>query len=912
MSVRHLVPLALALAFAPLSGGKAFAEPGLSRPEPIGAYLNGAFPTRAPGAVTPGSGAWTQRDYFPDVSFVEPLRVVEHPTRNELVVLGKDALGHLITHEEGATDKRPFLDLRPIVHGNPESGEGGISDIVFHPRFGRGSAPESRYVYLSYWYSPDNSGGFSNDDGVDGYNRVSRFEVRDDRVDLATEEVLISQYDREYWHLGMDMEFGEDGFLYISVGDETPTTCCDRADSTQRLDGGLWSGVLRIDVDNDPDKSHPIRRQPRHPSADPTDNGPNWSRSFTQGYSIPNDNPFLSPDGSRLEEFYSLGLRHPWTMSIDAPTGEVWVGDVGRFKREELNLITKGANHQWPFREGTIAGPDNPPGTVLGRSTPPVWDYSHEVGVAVILGGVYRGERHPELVGKVLFSDFKEGHLWTATKRGGGHEVERIGQISAGWSNGVSAYLMDSKGQVLMVRTNGALRDGGQIDLLHRENGGAEASPAPRRLSDTGAFTDLLSRTPVEGCLSYEENVPFWSDGALKSRWLCLPNDGRHDSAAERIGFAEEGPWTFPVGTVLVKHFDMEAEEGVPSSAFPLETRFFVVGEEGYYGLSYRWNEAGTDAVLVGATGESRSFRQVALDGAAMTRQWDYPSRGECLECHTENAGSALGLNTRQLNGPHLYERSGLMANQIETFAHLGMFDGSAGILARLPELTALNAMDDLGAPVEARARGYLDANCGYCHQPGGVRARFDARHGTPLAEQGLIDGELIEGVGIEGEAVIVPGDPSRSIVHYRTARLGAEAMPPLAKNRVDEAGVALIEEWIVSLGAGEPPPEPAPEPSPDPNAGPEPQPGAEPGPEPTPSPEPSDDDPPGAGVGGGGSGGGGGGGLSIALSALLLFLLGARLSSGTGNVARIQGGVRGRAPSIGRDDLGGEARACA
>ena len=780
--------------------GAALASAGLDQAEPIAPYLNGVLPDTAPDAATDSGAGYSQRNYFPDVSFVEPLRVIEHPTRNELIIVGKDALGHVITHAEGATDKRVFFDLRPIVAGRAGAGEGGISDLEFHPNFGRAGVAGSSDVFISYWWSPKNSGKFTDGEGDDGYNRVSRFKVISNQVDLSTEEVLINQYDREFWHIGMDLEFGGDGFLYIAMGDETPTTCCDRTDSTQRLDGGLWAGILRIDVDNDMSRSHPIRRQPVHPAVDPTTIGADWPASFTQGYSIPNDNPFIASDGSRLEEFYSLGLRHPWTMDVDSVTGDVFVGDVGRLKREELNVIAKGDNHEWPYREGTIDGPNAEPATIIGEESGPIFEYDHETGRAIILAGMYRGARYPELVGKVLFSDYVNGQLWASTKNGAQYDTEQIGTISAGYGQGINSYLFDSRGDILMVRTGGALADDGRIDILTRAGNVEVSADAPQLLSSTGAFSDLLTRTAVEGCISYEENVPFWSDASIKSRWLCIPNDGTHDSANEQIVFSEEEPWTFPVGSVFIKHFDMEAVEGDPQSVFPLETRFFVVGTDGYYGLSYRWNESGTDATLVASGGDQRPFEQVSVEGA-MTRVWEYPSRAQCIECHTEQAGSTLGVNTRQLNGLHTYQRTGLQANQIETLASLGMFDKTLDLDTLLPTVVTSRASDDLSASVEDRARSYLDANCSYCHMPNGVRASFDARLPTPLDEQGLINGELLEGVGIDGEAVIAPGDPSRSIILHRAALVGQGAMPPLAKNRVDDAGVALLEEWILELG---------------------------------------------------------------------------------------------------------------
>jgi len=768
----------------------ALAQSGLNSPVAVSAYLNGVFPSSEPGTTTEQVTGYTQRNYFPEVSFVEPLRIVEHPVENSLLVVGKDGMGHLITNVEGATDKRLFFDIRPIMHGNPSFGEGGISDLAFHPAYGSGTQD----VFISYWWSPVNSGTFSNDNGIDGYNRVSRFAVVNNMVDLASEEVLINQYDREYWHIGMDMQFGSDGFLYIAMGDETPTTCCDRADSTQSLDGGLWGGIIRIDVDKDPTRSHPIRRQPRHPSVDPTLKGSAWPQSYSQGYYIPNDNPFLATDGSVLEEFYSLGLRHSWTMSMDEANDDLWVAD---------DLIRKGDNHQWPFREGTLSGPDPFPTTVFGLQRPPVWEYSRDVGTSVIGAGVYRGDRFPELVGDYLFSDFTQGNLWSASPDGSGYSVKQVGSVSAGWNNGISSYLFDSRGQILMARTGGALQPDGRIDVLERIVDGETSNNAPELLSTTGAFSDLSSMTAIEGCVSYELNVPFWSDGAEKYRWMCVPNDGSHNTLSEQIVFSENGPWIFPTGTVFIKHFQIESVDGDATTAFNLETRFTVIGEDSAYGLSYRWNEGDTDAFLVRASGETRAYVQ-QNNNVSEQRVWEYPSRNDCKACHDGPAGAALGLSTRQLNRFHTYQRSGLSANQLETLDFLNMF--SENIDATQLSATAITSVpsDDTSASLELRARSYLDSNCGYCHQPGGVRSQFDARLVTPLEQQGIVDGALLEEYGIAGEAVIVPGRIGQSIAHLRLGSLDSLAMPPLSKSVVDTDGVLLLEQWIDSMAVVE------------------------------------------------------------------------------------------------------------
>jgi hypothetical protein len=103
-------------------------------------------------------------------------------------------------------------------------------------------------------------------------------------------------------------------------------------------------------------------------------------------------------------------------------------------------------------------------------------------------------------------------------------------------------------------------------------------------------------------------------------------------------------------------------------------------------------------------------------------------------------------------------------------------------------------------APLELRVRSYLDANCAQCHRPNGGVAFFDARFDTPLDRQGLINGPVANPLGIPGARIIVPDDPSKSILYHRIDVVGENQMPPLARNLVDTNAVATIAEWINSL----------------------------------------------------------------------------------------------------------------
>src|SRR4029453_4460394 len=102
----------------------------------------------------------------------------------------------------------------------------------------------------------------------------------------------------------------------------------------------------------------------------------------------------------------------------------------------------------------------------------------------------------------------------------------------------------------------------------------------PTLLSQTGLFTDLANLTPASGLIEYDLNIPFWSDGALKRHWVGIPSNAN-------VTFDATAPWTFPIGTVIVKHFEMELTEGDPSTSRRLETRLLGRVSSGWQGLTF-------------------------------------------------------------------------------------------------------------------------------------------------------------------------------------------------------------------------------------------------------------------------------------------------------------------------------------
>lgn len=312
----------------------------------------------------------------------------------------------------------------------------------------------------------------------------------------------------------------------------------------------------------------------------------------------------------------------------------------------------------------------------------------------------------------------------------------------------------------------------------------------PALLSQTGVFSDTAKRTANPGLIPYDLNVPFWSDGADKLRWIAVPKG--------QISFAPTGEWRFPPGTVFVKNFDLPVDAANPSSKRRLETRLLVRDADGgVYGVLYKWRSDGSDADLLTGS-ETETIPISSATGEVRNQTWYYPSRQDCLTCHTANAGSVLGVKTRQLNRTFTYP-SGVSDNEMRTWNHLGLFTPAFKDDAA-PAFPALAATGDASRSLEDRARSYLDANCSQCHRPGGTVANFDARYDTPLADQGLIDGPVLIDQGIDRPRVIAPHDIWRSIAYMRVDTNDDIKMPPLARETIDRRGVALLGEWINSL----------------------------------------------------------------------------------------------------------------
>lgn len=750
-------------------------------PEAILPYFNGIFPESAPG------GTWELEDPMPDVTFQGPLRIIPLPNSEDILLLCKSGEIWRISLE--TQERAIILDLKDRAF---KKGESGTVGIALHPKFGDPTFPDKQEIFIFYRTKP-NPDAWSEM----GFNRLAKYkwDATAAVFDKDSEEILFQQFDRSTWHNGGALFFGADEFLYISVGDEGDAT--HQEVSAQRLDRGLFSGVLRIDVDNDPTRSHPIIRQPIANETPPV----GWGDTYSQGYSIPNDNPWLSPDGSHLEEYYALGLRSPYGMFYDADTEKIWLSDTGSNKHEEINVVSKGKNMQWPYMEGNRPSDDYAkPNEIIGEDHPPYYFFDRSFTSCIIGGSVYKGTVFPQLNGKYLFADYNSDKLMSLTDVNGGvmPEMEVLlpnlgGQpVEVPESPGITGINSMPDGQILITVMGENFAAEGKIFRLTQK---ADVPEPPAMLSQLGVFTDLENLTTSPGVIPYRVNSPLWSDRALKKRWMAIPNNGAFDTPEEQIDFNATEEWSFPEGTVFIKHFDLPMTTDANGEIVKLETRFFIMGKDGKgYGLTYKWNDEGTEAFLQGGA-TSKDFDIYENGEFAFTQTWEYPGRSQCLTCHTDNANYVLGVKTHQLNGDLFYPETGETKNQLAYLNEHNVFRNDIGN----PEsYLKSHPIDDETIDLEVRIRSYLDSNCSSCHRLGGVpMVTMDFRYTLPLQLTNIINFPTESPASNHDNLIVQPGSHETSELWLRDASLTESRMPPLSRNVVDEVYIEALREWI-------------------------------------------------------------------------------------------------------------------
>jgi glucose/arabinose dehydrogenase len=310
---------------------------------------------------------------------------------------------------ENATTLRstPFLDLAgQLDAGDPldANGERGLLSIAFHPKYAT-----NNFVYA--YYTTQN-----------GDLTISRFTVNPSTKVAANKlELLSIPHPREN-HNGGQLQFGQDGFLYIGTGDGGGGGDPDRNGQNKQT---LLGKILRIDVDK-------------------TDPG--------LAYAIPDGNPFKIAGGA--QEVWAYGLRNPWRFSFDRSTGDLWIGDVGQDKFEEVDFTPKGSsaprNYGWNTTEGkSCFGATTCDKTGIDL---PVLDYGRSAGDTSITGGyVYRGTASPKIAGKYIYADFSSGRIWSLIKSGSDY----VNTLEVDTADNISSFGQGADGELYVVALGG-------------------------------------------------------------------------------------------------------------------------------------------------------------------------------------------------------------------------------------------------------------------------------------------------------------------------------------------------------------------------------------------------------------------------------------------------------------------------
>ena len=583
------------------------------------------------------------------------------------------------------------------------------------------------------------------------FNRISRYTVSREEPFAVESE---SRHDIIEWdsggHDGGDLAFGNDGMLYITAGDGT-------ADSDKLVSGqdvtNLLASLIRIDVSGSTE-------------AEP--------------YRVPDDNPFADVEGAR-PEIWAFGFRNPWRMSIDRTSGQIWVGNNGQDLWETAYLVRRGDNFGWSVYEGNHPFYLN---RRLGPApfTPATVEHHHREARSLTGGVVYRGSRLPELDGVYIYGDYSTGKIW-----GVRHDGEQITwhQELADTTIQIVAFRVDQHERLLVVDHVGSISE----IIPNRIE--TDPPPFPQRLSETGLFESVPSFRLEKGVVPYSVNAPMWADGAQIARHLAVPGDSQ-------IGYSSSGAWDLPEGSVVLQTFSMELELGNASTRRRIESRLLTKQQNEWLGYSYRWNDAQTDAFLVRADGDNIDIKITdPASNQSTTQKWSFPSRAECMVCHSRAANYLLGVSGLQMNRNIAVENS--LVNQAAHFHSLGLLKGDKPKSDSTNKLA--NPYNEI-EPLTLRARSYLHANCSSCHtDAGGGNSQIELTFRTDPKRMKLIyHRPLHKSFSLENAMLVAPGEPERSVLLHRLSNRGAGQMPPLVLNRVDTAGVELMTDWVRSL----------------------------------------------------------------------------------------------------------------
>ena len=245
----------------------------------------------------------------------------------------------------------------------------GVYGMAFHPNY-----PDSNYLYVHYTYDTSYYD-----------SRLSRFSIVNGEIQLSSEYIIFSDDNLVWFHQGGNPIFGDDGYLYLPKGDGD----LNDAPKINGQDPTTFRGaILRLDISRD-----------------------DFPDDDRRNYGIPPDNPFVSND-QILDEIYAFGFRNPWRISKDKMTGDIYIGEVGWNRYEEVNILECGGNYGWACYEGLYRHEENPCFNDDGINIiDPIFTGMHNEFASITGGFVYRGNKHPDWFGKYILGDFTSGKI---------------------------------------------------------------------------------------------------------------------------------------------------------------------------------------------------------------------------------------------------------------------------------------------------------------------------------------------------------------------------------------------------------------------------------------------------------------------------------------------------------------------
>ncbi len=388
-------------------------------------------PTLAIAQVSPPLPELTTVVAFPNLKFDRPVAMAHPNDGSNLLFINEQHQAKVwsFPNEKETSDKQLFLELPDTISRDNEE---GLLGLAFHPKY------KENGEFFVYYSAND-----SKNKGPARRSIVSRFKVSKSdprKADPKSEErVWIGPDDPFGNHNGGCIEFGPDGFLYISLGD---SGAADDPLNTGQNPKDFFASIMRIDVD------HPENGKP---------------------YGIPKDNPYSRGEAyaNWAPEVYCIGLRNVWKFTFDKKTGDLWAGDVGQNLWEIVHLIKNGGNYGWSLKEGThpfMPQRRRKPDTAAPFS-PPIAEYPHaptadrkDDGKSITGGYVYRGKAIPSLDGVYVYGDFDTGRIWGLRESGGKATISgEIVDLKKSGKLNIAAFGEDAQGEMYILAFDGKI-----------------------------------------------------------------------------------------------------------------------------------------------------------------------------------------------------------------------------------------------------------------------------------------------------------------------------------------------------------------------------------------------------------------------------------------------------------------------